>query len=110
MKWSRKNLINLSEDTRTNNIETDALLDELDDYLTDSSGALVRSRIITLPLIIASEYVKKWLTNNDIKDIDKMLVMRILMAAKTLDVGKKIDCGGNHWLQSSKSTLTIIQK
>ena len=92
------------------NIEIDILLNELDSYVLDSSDALIRSRFVVLPVAVACEYVKKWLTTNGVKDVDKALVHRTLIAAKTLGIGSKVDCGNMHWLKSSKTTLEILRK
>ena len=92
------------------NVEIDKLLNELDCYVQDGRGALIRSRFVVLPVAVACECVKKWLTVNGVKDVNKTLVYRALLGAKTLGIGKKVDCGNVHWLKSGKTTLEILRK
>lgn len=105
-----KDIMNINKKAHVLNAEIDLLLGELDNFLLNKNGELVRNRIVTLPFVVSSEYMKKWLALSNVKDIDKKLVTRTVVAAKTLSVGKKIDCGGRHWLQSNKKTLKIIKK
>lgn len=107
---TRDKILQLHNSMNKLNSEIDEGLNELDGYLLDDRGAIVRSRFVTVPYIVACEYAKKWLSINGVSDINKALVMRAVIAAKTLEIGKKIDCQNMHWLQSSKTTLEILRK
>jgi hypothetical protein len=67
-------------------------------------------RFVILPFDVECEYIKKRLSFYGVKDISKQLVGRVVIASKTLEYGKKIDCGSNHWLKSNKLTLEILRK
>ena len=107
---ARHKILQIHNSANKLNSEIDEILNELDGYLLDNNGALIRSRFVTVPYIVACEYAKKWLNTNNVSDINKALVIKTVIAAKTLEIGKKIDCQNMHWLQSNKITLKILHK
>ena len=107
---SRDKILLLNESVSIINLELDELLNGLGSFILDKKGLITRSRFVILPFDVECEYIKKRLSFYGVKDISKQLVSRVVIASKTLEPGKKIDCGSNHWLKSNKLTLEILRK
>ncbi len=107
---NRDELVNLNDSSRLNNDEIDSHLQELDSYLLGPKNELDRSRFLTLPHVVATEYMHRWLAKNDVKNLDFVVVTRATIAAKTLAAGKKIDLKSGHWLVSEATSLQILSK
>jgi tRNA(Ile)-lysidine synthase TilS/MesJ len=107
---SKKQFVALSDQASVRNQEIDALLGELDTWVRDKNGVIIRSRMVCLPFSVGKEYMHHLLTRAAIQNINTDLLYRLVIAVKTLQPGKKIDVDNRHWLQSYGSTVEILQK
>jgi tRNA(Ile)-lysidine synthetase-like protein len=110
LKDARKKLLQLNKDAHGYNREIQSLLEQLQEYLHNRDGSLIRKRFVALPHKVAAEYMHHWLSENGVKSIDMAVVTKATIAAKTLPAGKRIDLGKACWLQSDKTSLKIVPK
>ena len=86
---------------------------EIDENLRDhldihpSSDKLDRHWFIMLPHIVAREVMVGWLRSHQVENIDKQQVERLLHAAKTLQVGKKISVDKQRYININKEYLAL---
>lgn len=106
--YKRGELLNLNTSARHFNAEITKLLTTLDGRLLNERGNLIRQRFVVLPHSVAAEYIHWWLTKNGVKNIDRAVVTRATIAAKTLPIGKKIDLGNGLTMHSSPTSLEIL--
>ena len=106
---SRKALLELHARVKAINDEIDVLLKVINEW-TLNDAHIVRSRFVQLPYVIQKEVVHSWLQQNNIYDFDKSQVERIVLAAKTLAIGKKLDINNAYWLKSTQTSLRILRK
>ncbi len=104
----RKTLVELHADARRFNDEIDDLLRELSGRMLTDDGALIRSRYVQLPHMVAAAFMHRWLVQREVQDVDSHMVTRATIAARTLPAGKRIDLGGHAWLKSEKTSVKIM--
>ena len=102
----RQKLISLNIAAKVRNNETDALLKEVSKYVFDGNN-IIRMRAVTMPSSVLHEVVHLWLIQNGNNNIDNSMVTRVVVAIKTLPIGKKMSLSKNLWLVSRKSYLQI---
>ena len=85
-------------------------LDQLLQYrMSRSRGTLARAWLIGLPHNISCELVHAWLRRQGIKDIDRKLVERIVVAVKTARIGAKIDIDRQNYLLMTKRSARLVK-
>jgi tRNA(Ile)-lysidine synthetase-like protein len=104
----RAKLLSIYMTMFTSNNKLDEVVSDLLRTVTNNENEILRSRFVVLPYKIAKECVKLWLQKNGISQINESLVSKCVVAVKTLEVGKKIDCTEGHFLHSLKTTVKII--
>ena len=102
----KKKFISHIDDLKLVNNEIDEnLRDHLD--IHPSSDKLDRHWFIMLPHIVAREVMVGWLRSHQVENIDKQQVERLLHAAKTLQVGKKISVDKQRYININKEYLAL---
>ncbi len=89
--------------------ETTGELDSLTKKLlvqTLERGELVRARFVILPYCVQKELMASWLRISGV-EIDKIMIEKAVLAAKTLRIGKHIELSKNIKLLSDKTTLVL---
>ena len=71
---------------------------------------LYRPNFVYFPYIVQKEIMRAWLVKTGVSEIDRQLIERATIAAKTLPHGKKIDLDGSYWLNSEKQNIYITSK
>lgn len=106
---ARQRLRLLIAETHTANIQIDSLIaSQL--HLQPAGDRLDRQWFIMLPHAVAREIIVAWLRQLGVTTIDRQLIERITVAAKTSAPGKKIDVNGRFVMVLSKDDLTVIQR
>jgi tRNA(Ile)-lysidine synthase len=85
---NREELLNNIKNIRSLNNEIDTLLVK---HLSNQgvNNQIIRSWFNNLPHNVAKEVMATWLRQNGIKDFDKKMIERLVIAAKTATAGKK---------------------
>jgi tRNA(Ile)-lysidine synthetase-like protein len=73
-------------------------------------NVLSRVWFVGLPYKIQKEIIRAWLLRSGVNTIDSPLLNRVVIAIKTLPLGKKIDVNGQLWLVSEKKNVLITSK
>jgi tRNA(Ile)-lysidine synthase len=71
---------------------------------------MIRSKFVSYEYSVQKEFIRAWLVRCGVKDIDSQLINRLVIATKTLPIGKKIDVNGNLWLLSQKQNVLLTSK
>ncbi len=71
---------------------------------------MLRTQFVNLEYSVQKEIMRAWLVRCGIKDIDSQLINRLVIASKTLPLGKKIDVDGSLWLYSQKQNVLLTSK
>lgn len=88
------------------NPDIDTLLIEgLHEQLQD--GLLNRRWFVSLPYDVSCEAMAAWLRARGIRDFDRRLIERLVVAAKVAMPGKVIDINAEYWLKVHKDTLSL---
>jgi len=76
-------------------------------HMQPETTQLNRRYFIQLPHSIAKEVLATWLRRAGIRDFDSRTLQRIVVGAKTLDVGASIDVDVSHKIVVTKSNLAL---
>ena len=106
LSTERQRLLGLIHQTAGWTEEIDELITKLASWLFED-GQLIRARFVQLDFKIAGFVMREWLFRDGIDNIDTQLIERMVIAAKTLQPGKRIDLDGQHILISQKRVLQI---
>jgi tRNA(Ile)-lysidine synthase len=79
-------------------------------YLLPPKNVLYRSTFVTYSYAVQRELLRAWLLRSGLVDIDRKLIERLVIACKTLPIGKKIDVDGRLWLLSEKENILLVSK
>jgi tRNA(Ile)-lysidine synthase len=90
------------------NTEIDARLAAVIREHTPGQRQLDRSWFIGLPHIVSTEAMATWLRLHDIRAFDRRMVERLVVAAKTAQVGKIVDIRSGYRLQIGRNTLQLL--
>jgi tRNA(Ile)-lysidine synthase len=71
---------------------------------------MIRSKFVSLEYSVQQEIIRAWLVRSGVKDIDSKLINRLVIASKTLPIGRKIDVNGDLWLLSQKQNVLLTSK
>jgi tRNA(Ile)-lysidine synthetase-like protein len=80
------------------------------DYLLPSKNVLYRPSFVVFSYAVQRELIRAWLQRSGLQDIDRKLIERLVIACKTLPIGKKIDVDGRLWLTSEKENILLVSK
>lgn len=82
---------------------------ELINYLHVQVGAkqLDRKWFIQLPYTITKEVIATWLRHGGVRDFDSKMLQRIVVGAKTLEIGASIDVDARHKITVKKGNLAL---
>ena len=103
----KEHIINSLINLRSVNQEID---EEIAKYLqneTTSKSELDKRLINDLAHDIACEVMAEWLRLNDIREFDSKTIERLVVAAKTLKPGQRVDINKKNYLHIDKNTLVI---
>lgn len=90
---TRAKLVDIVTKATENNDQLDG---ELDDYIgQESKNELNRSEFVKLPHDVAREVMAAWLRANGIREFDKKMIERLVIAAKTFAPGAKSNVTGD---------------
>lgn len=95
---------------------THSLSQEIDQEIAKLSqklwlkGNLNRGEFIKLPHVVAREVMADWLRQHNIRQFDKKMLERLVIAAKTYKVGQYADIGLRRQLLIGKGHLTVVSK
>lgn len=95
------------------NKQIENIYNELDLRITGflpKQNMMLRTQFVTLEYSIEKEIMRAWLIRCGIKEIDSQLINRLVIASKTLPLGKKIDVNGSLWLLSQKQNVLLTSK
>lgn len=71
------------------------------------ANTMDRCWFVMLPHMVSREVMVGWLRRNGVKDIDKKLIERLVVAAKTYQNGNAADIDGSNILRVEKNNLSI---
>lgn len=71
------------------------------------NGKLVRKKFIGLPHVVAREVMAGWLRQNGIRQFDRKLLERLVIAAKTYAIGKAAHVSRDHYLLIEKKDIVL---
>jgi tRNA(Ile)-lysidine synthetase-like protein len=100
----KRNLVKLLDDIKDTNQKLD---NEIANYLQSKDKNLQKNNINQLPHRVAAEIIAFWLRQHDIRDFNKKTIERLLVAAKTLRPGQRVDVNKKNYLLIGKDTLEI---
>ncbi len=105
----RRQFLDLLQSARDTN---QALDTELENHfkLHPDPNALERHLFINLPHPVALEVIASWLRRHNIRQFDKTLLERLVIAAKTLEAGKRVDIDGRHELVVHKDRMELKKR
>lgn len=106
LKNHRLELLNLQQSIA----ELYTEIDERITLLLPKQNVLHRATFVVLPWNIQKELMRAWLIRSGIKEIDKQLIERVVLAVKTLPIHKKIDINGSLWLLSESENVLLTSK
>jgi tRNA(Ile)-lysidine synthase len=88
--------------------ETNQKLDgEIANYLQIKDKKLQKNDFNKLPHAAAAEIMASWLRQHEIRDFDKKTIERLVVAAKTLRAGQRVDVNKKNYLYIDRTTLEI---
>ncbi|HEX8227524.1 MAG TPA: tRNA lysidine(34) synthetase TilS [Candidatus Saccharimonadales bacterium] len=102
----RQGLVNILDSARITNDEIDITVDAMLHDIT-ADGRLNRQSFILLEHAVAREVLAQWLRSQGFRELDRRLLERITLAAKTYTVGKSADIGGGRILRVCKNYLAL---
>lgn len=80
------------------------------DHMLPTGDSLDRHWFAALPHAVAREVMAAWLRRHEVRDFDRPLIERLVVAAKVAAPGTKIDINHSTILQISKNTTQIIAR
>lgn len=69
-----------------------------------------RAAFVTLPYVIQKEVIRVWMKLQQIENVNRQQIERIVAAVKTLPIHKKMDINGEWWLQSEVDRVVFTKK
>lgn len=78
--------------------------------VVDDTGGLRRYQFVMLPHALATEVVLAWLRSNGIREVDRLLIDRLTIAAKNLPAGKQVDVSAEYVLESRKRSVRLTRR
>lgn len=94
-------VLNSAQDT---NKELDNILAN---YLQSPDKTLSRKAIIQLPHVVGCEVMAAWLRRHGISDFDSKTIQRLVVAAKTLQPGRRVDINNKKYMLIGSKDLDI---
>lgn len=107
--WSKAILSKIAELAQKNKL-LDTEIATMLQYKLRNNAIVSRSWFVKLPHIVASELIYALLTKLEIRNIDKHLVERIVIAVKVAKPGSKIDIDLNTIAMVTKRSLRIVDR
>lgn len=113
--WVRRNIVpRLSHDKRKSLLDSynksrqdNKIIDGLLDEFIDSGGrTLNKYQLVMLPHEVGLDLVAHWLRKNDV-EIDRKMVERVLISAKTSWPGVRIDLNSGRYVLVQKKTVDL---
>lgn len=77
---------------------------------TPQKNVLSRVYFLQFSFAVQREIVRMWLSTFSITEVDRQLLERVVIAIKTLPIGKKVDINSEYWLSSQPNNVQIIKK
>lgn len=105
----RKQLLAVLDETQATNKELDLEIANFLQFI-EIRNQLDRDIFISLPHKIALEILAEWLRSHNIRQFDKKLLEKIVLAAKTLKTGKRIDVDVNHQISIEGEGLKLNKR
>jgi tRNA(Ile)-lysidine synthetase-like protein len=93
--------------------QTNPLIDGLLLHVMDNSAQpteLRRGWFVMLPYDVSCEVMAAWLRQNGIRQFDRRLIERLVVAAKVVVPGKVLDINTGHWLKVERAILAITPR
>lgn len=106
---SRDLLLRLIRQTEELNEQIDQLLDEYLDA-QPARSELNRLRYLQLPYAVSSEVMAAWLRRNGIRQFDRRLIDRLVVAAKTARPGKSADVNSQFIIKFTKDRIRLVPR
>lgn len=100
----KNRLLGIIEQSRTVNAELDSLLAGL---LPLEGNRLERKSFIQLPHAAAKELMAAWLRTNNLREFDRAMLERLVVAAKTGQPGTRANIYGRHAVDIHKKFLAL---
>lgn len=100
----RQELLKMIADSQKQHKEIDKLLPDV------SADYLDRGLFTKLPHSVAREVMTRWLASHGVSDISKPKIEKLVTAAKTLQIGKKVDVDKNNQIYIEKTKLALVVK
>jgi tRNA(Ile)-lysidine synthase len=76
-------------------------------HVQPSRTSLDRHSFIMLPHVVAREVMAEWLLQNTGAELSRVMLERLVTAAKSGKVGSKVDVDKGHWLEISRTHLAL---
>lgn len=104
----RQKLVGILTSLTVTNKELDQEIAKYMQFTTGESNKMDKRVLISFTHAIACEAIAEWLRKNDIRDFDKNLIERMVIAAKTYKAGQKAAITKGKFLLVGKQTIEII--
>lgn len=104
---ARETFIDLGRAAQVRNQQIDMIIHELLDQFVTDGRLFARQAFIMMPHGVAKEVLAEWLRQNGLRQFDARLLERIVVQAKTLSPGKRIDVYGGAQLAVEKTELNL---
>jgi tRNA(Ile)-lysidine synthetase-like protein len=92
----------------TNAVIDDLLLADINQHTT--AAGLDRQWFALLPYDVSCELMAAWLRASGVREFDRRLVARLVIAAKVDKPGSLRDINAAFWLKANKTTLQLVQR
>jgi tRNA(Ile)-lysidine synthetase-like protein len=94
----RKELVNQLTTLREQNLELDIQIANYLQYVDGDLTKLSKQNFVQLPHDVACEAMASWLRLNNIRDFDRKIIERVVVAAKTFRPGQRADINNMNYL------------
>lgn len=108
---AKEEFLEIIQDLRTLNDMIDYELGILRaELLEKDSKQINRLKFIMLPHSVALEIMLDWLRSHEVRDISRLLLEKLVVAAKTLKAGKQVHVDKSTTLKIGKNHLYLLKK
>lgn len=86
------------------------LTEDLESKAVTDTATLERMWFVMLPYEVSCEAMAVWLRSHGIREFDKKMIERLVVASKVATPGKTIDINAEHLLKVAKTTLQLLSR
>lgn len=105
--YQKRKLVSIVTDLQSTNVEIDQEIAKILQLKREEKNQLKKYTIIMMPHAVACESIAAWLRLNEIRDFDRNLIERLVVAIKTYKAGQKADITKGRHLLVTAGTIEI---